>query len=167
MVYDCDAQLPAKHLLMNVAFTKRSQTEVLEQREYWIPWVLMQVQCHAYLAILNHPFIHLVAVRNGSKASHISGLFLQRTVDAALFHSGWVFRMLGICEGHRLDVYDPFVCQLVAAVATIPWLLQFAQDDKISQAATRNLAWCKTYLTRMSQVWVHLSEKASTRVFDP
>ncbi|KAF9877467.1 hypothetical protein CkaCkLH20_05167 [Colletotrichum karsti] len=175
MVHDRDAQLPARHLMMNVAFTKRSRAEVLERREYWVPWVLMQVLCHVYLALLNHPFIHLVAVRSccssrrggggGGGGYQTSGLFLQRTIDAALFHSGWVFWLLGICEEHRLDVYNPFLGQLVAAVATIPWLLQFVQDKKVSTKAARDLDWCKTYLTRVSKAWLHLSQKANKTCF--
>ncbi|KAF5008202.1 hypothetical protein FDECE_5535 [Fusarium decemcellulare] len=157
-IYECDSQLPAKHLLMNVAFSKRSQAEILEQREYWIPWVFMQVQCHAYLSILNHPFIHLVAVRNCSKGSQ-SGMFLQHRVDSALFHSGWVFWMLQLCEGHQLELYDPFIGHLVAAVATIPWLMQFVEDKKVSHKAAQDIAWCRAYLARVSDAWPHISRK--------
>ncbi|XEV01255.1 hypothetical protein FSHL1_006542 [Fusarium sambucinum] len=157
-VYECDSQLPTAHLLRNVAFSKRSSAEILQHREYWIPWVLMQVQCHAYLSILNHPFIHLVAVRNCSKGLQ-SGMFLQHTLDAARFHSGWVFHFLRLCDDHQLELHDPFIGQLVGAVATIPWLLQFVEDEKVSQKAARDVAWCITYLSRVSQTWPHLYQK--------
>ena len=85
-IYECDSQLPAKHLLMNVAFTKRTSLEVAQNREYWTPWVLMQVECHALLSLLNHLFIHLLAVRQCSDGSQ-SDMFLQRTMDMTLFHS--------------------------------------------------------------------------------
>ncbi|RSL83637.1 hypothetical protein BHE90_000974 [Fusarium euwallaceae] len=140
-IYECDSHLPAKHLLRNVDFSKRSPAEVLQAREYWIPWVLMQIQCHAYLSILNHPFIHLVAMRSCSKGLQ-SGMFLQHTVDAALFHSGWVFRFLRLCQEHQLELHDPFVGHLVAAVGTIPWLLQFVEDVQVSQKAAHDVAWC-------------------------
>lgn len=158
-VYECDSHLPAKHLLRNVAFSKRSTAEVLQQRDYWIPWVLLQVECHAYLSILNHPFIHLVAVRNCSKGPQ-SGLFLQHTVDSALFNSGWVFHFLRLCEDHQLEIFDPFVGHLLAAVATIPWLFQFVEDEKVSQKAIQDLGWCKGYISRVSTVWPHISQKA-------
>lgn len=157
-VYECDSQLPANHLLRNVAFSKRSPVEVLQQREYWVPWVLMQLECHAYLSILNHPFIHLVAVRNCSKGSQ-SGIFLQHTVDSALFHSGWVSRFLRLCDGHQLELCDPLIGHLVAAVATIPWLLQFVQDAEVSRKAAQDLDLCKSHLVRMSTVWPHISQK--------
>lgn len=157
-IYVCDSQLPASHLLRNVAFSKRSLEEVLGQREYWTPWVLMQVECHACLAILNHPFIHLVAVRSCS-AGPPSSMFLQRTVDAAMFHSRWVFHFLRLCDANRLELSDPLVGHLVAAVATIPWLLQFVEDVQISQEATQNLSWCRKYLDRVSIVWPHMLQK--------
>ncbi|KAF4973565.1 hypothetical protein FSARC_174 [Fusarium sarcochroum] len=142
-VYECDSQLPAAHLLRNVAFSKRSSAEVLRQREYWIPWVLMQVECHAYLSILNHPFIHLVA----------------HTIDGALFHSGWVFHFLRLCDEHQLELHDPFIGNLVAAVATIPWLLQFVEDSRVSQKAANDVTWCCIYLSRISETWPHLYQK--------
>ncbi|KAM5360534.1 hypothetical protein ACJA88_014805 [Fusarium oxysporum] len=157
-VYECDSQLPAGHLLRNVAFSKRSPTEVLQQREYWIPWVLMQVQCHAYLSILNHPFIHLVAVRNCSKGLQ-SGIFLQHTIDAARFHSNWVFHFLRLCDEHQLELRDPFIGHLVAAVATIPWLLQFVEDKQVSQKAAHDVTWCSMYLSRISQTWPYIYQK--------
>ncbi|KAK3185652.1 hypothetical protein K4F52_005517 [Lecanicillium sp. MT-2017a] len=141
-LYEYDSKLPSKHLLRNVAFSKRSPAEILEHRDYWTPWVLMEVECHACLSILNHPFIHLVASAKCSKSSQ-SGLFLQQTVDAALLNSGWFFRLLRSCEGHQLELWDPVLGHLVAAVATIPWMLQYVRDDSISQQAIKDLAWCK------------------------
>ena len=165
-VYECDSQLAAAHLLRNVAFSKRSSAEVLQQREYWIPWVLMQLECHAYLSILNHPFIHLVAVRNCSKGTQ-SGIFLQHTVDAALFHSGWVVRVLRLCDDHQLELCDPLSGHLIAAVATIPWLLQFVEDGEVSRKAAQYLDCCKSHLARMSTVWPHISQKAWYPSFFP
>ena len=157
-VYECDSQLPSKHLLRNVAFSKRSPEEVLEQREYWVPWVLMEAHCHACLSILNHPFIHLVASKQCAKGPQ-SGMFLQQTIDSALFNSGWFFRFLRICDGHQLDIWDPALGHLVAAVASIPWLMQFVRDERVSRQAVEDLAWSKAYLTRMATVWPHLSRK--------
>lgn len=157
-LYEYDSQLPSKHLLRNVAFSKRSPAEILEHRDYWTPWILMEVECHACLSILNHPFIHLVASRKCSKSSQ-SGLFLQQTVDAALLNSGWFFRLLRSCDGHQLELWDPVLGHLVAAVATIPWMLQYVRDESISQQAIKDLAWCKEYLQRLSTVWPHLSRK--------
>ena len=48
---------------------------------------------------------------------------------------------------------------LVAAVGTIPWLLQFVEDEKVSQQAAQDVVWCSTFLSRMAGTWPHISHK--------
>lgn len=158
-IFEHEAVMAHRHLLRNVRFTERSSAELHEQREYWVPWVLMQVASHAIPAILNHPFIHLVAMRDRPKGPQ-SRLFLQQTVDQALYHSAWVIRLLRSCEAQDFEVYDPLVGQLVAVLATIPWLFQRASDSKVAQKARDDISWCKGFLSRFSKSWPHISQKA-------
>ncbi|KAF7591893.1 hypothetical protein BBP40_000940 [Aspergillus hancockii] len=157
-LYEYDTQLAQKHLLRNVCFTKRSTAELLQQQEYWRPWITMQVFSHAIPAILNHPFIHLVAMR-GNCGVPQSRLFLQQTVDMALFHSGWVFRLIQTCEDLQFEISDPLIAHAVAATATIPWLFQFARDHKVSKKAYEDLGRCERFLSRISNLWPHISRK--------
>lgn len=159
-LYEYDSKTPHIHLLRSVHFTKRQSPDLIERREYWIPWVLQQVTSHATTAILNHPFVHLVAMRD-----HLHGLpprqFLQQTVDLALYHSAWVFKFLRFCEEQNFEISDPLVGHLVAVVGTIPWLFQRAIDPKIAQKAKDDLAWCKRFLESLSAMWPHISHKVS------
>ncbi|KAF4341228.1 hypothetical protein FBEOM_4826 [Fusarium beomiforme] len=157
-LYKHDTRLPHSHLLRKVHFTKRLAVELQEQREYWIPWLLMQVVSHAITAILHHPFIHLVAMRDKSSGLQARS-FLQQTVDQALYHSSWVFKLLRFCEENRFEIFDPLVGQLVAVVATIPWLFQLAIDTKVAEKAKDDLDWCKGFLERLSATWPHISQK--------
>lgn len=157
-LFEHESKLSHKHLLRNVHFTKRQAAEISTQREYWVPWVLMQVISHAAPAILNHPFIHLVAMR-GKPKSPQSRLFLQQTVDLALYHSAWVFRFLRYCEKQQFEVCDPLIGQMVAVVATVPWLFQHASDPEVSQRAKDDLNWCKSFLGMLSTLWPHISQK--------
>ncbi|KAG4283290.1 hypothetical protein FPRO04_13275 [Fusarium proliferatum] len=157
-LYKHETKLPHSHLLRNVHFTKRMATELQDQREYWIPWLLMQVVTHAITAILHHPFIHLVAMRDRSSGLQARS-FLQQTVDQALFNSAWVFKLLRLCEELRFEVCDPLVGQLVAVVATIPWLFQRAIDPKVAEKAKGDLEWCKGFLERLSSTWPHIMQK--------
>ncbi|SPJ74242.1 uncharacterized protein FTOL_03972 [Fusarium torulosum] len=157
-LYEYDSNTPHSHLLRNVHFTKRSSAEITETREYWIPWVLQQVTSHAITAILNHPFIHLVAMRDRSRGLQ-SRQFLQQTVDLALYHSAWVFKFLKFCDEQKFKIYDPLVGHLVAVVATIPWLFQRATDHKVAQKAKTDLDWCKDFLERLSVTWPHITQK--------
>ncbi|WKT53165.1 Zn(2)-C6 fungal-type DNA-binding domain [Fusarium oxysporum f. sp. vasinfectum] len=157
-LYKHETKLPHSHLLRNVHFTKRMAVELQDQREYWIPWLLMQVVTHAITAILHHPFVHLVAMRDRSSRLQARS-FLQQTVDQALFNSAWVFKLLRLCEELRFEICDPLVGQLVAVVATIPWLFQRAIDPKVAEKAKGDLEWCKGFLERLSSTWPHIAQK--------
>ncbi|CAG9990857.1 unnamed protein product [Clonostachys byssicola] len=156
--YEFERQLPHMHLLRNVSFTTRTASEIFEQREYWTSWVLMQILFHAVPATINHPFIHLVAVRRSTKGPQ-SHAFLQQTVDLAIFHSAWVFRILQCSEGFGLEITSPLVGHLVAILAIVPCLFRFAVDEKVSNRAVKDLKWCQDYLARASLIWPHMSQK--------
>lgn len=157
-LHEFEAQLPEQHLVRGVFRTRRSSIEVHQQKEYWLPWFTMQVISHSSAAIVNHPFIHLAAVRERQGISQ-SRLFLQQTVDQALYHSGWVFRLLGICEDLELQIVNPLIGQLVAANATIQWIFQYAHDEKVSKSASAHLAVCARLLERIANVWPSIAEK--------
>ncbi|KAB8208572.1 hypothetical protein BDV34DRAFT_189838 [Aspergillus parasiticus] len=157
-LYECDSELPQRHLLRNACFSKRSIAEIMQQQEYWSPWLAMQMLSHASPAILNHPFIHMVAMR-GSRGVPQSRLFLQQTVDLALFHSGWVFQFIQFCENLQYEINDPLIGHAVAATATIPWIFQFARDPKVSKKAYDDLGRCERFLSRISSTWPHISRK--------
>ncbi|KAF4455752.1 hypothetical protein F53441_1951 [Fusarium austroafricanum] len=158
-IYEYETRLPHTHLLRKANFSKRPAAEIFDQREYWIPWILTQVLSHAIPAILHHPFIHLVAMRDSSNGLQARS-FLQQTVDQALYHSAWVFKLLSICEELHFEICDPLVGQLVAVVATIPWLFQRAIDPKVAEKAKKDLEWCKGFLERLSETWPHIAQKA-------
>lgn len=138
--------------------------EILEQQEYWRPWLIMQVVSHAVPAILNHPFLHLVAIR-GKLSAPSSRLFLQQTVDLTLYHSGWVSRLVSICEDLLFEIYDPLIGHLIAATATIPWFFQFAGDHKVSKKAEEDFRKCEGLLSRMSLTWPHIRRKVRDHQF--
>ncbi|GKZ57639.1 hypothetical protein AnigIFM49718_002963 [Aspergillus niger] len=156
-----ETQLPESHLLRNVAFTKRSRAEISAHQEYWTSWISMQIFCHALVAIQNHPFIHLVILR-GNRGVSQSRLFLQQTVDHALFHSEWVFRLVQAWENFDLPLHDPLIAHLVAATASISWIFQFARDRGIGEKARGHLVVAERLLSRMSTVWPHVSHRLKT-----
>lgn len=157
-LHEFESKFPRKHLMSNVSLSTRSPTEIGETREYWLPWTTMQIASHAIPALLNHPFIHIVAM-HPSQGGAPSRLFLQQTVDQAIFHAGWVCRLIHTMECLKVEHQDPFIGQMVAATATIPLFFQFAQDRKVAQRAVEDLAKCERYLTRLSTEWPHIAQK--------
>ncbi|KAF2996772.1 hypothetical protein E8E14_004340 [Neopestalotiopsis sp. 37M] len=156
-VYETESRMSDLHLLRAVHFHKRPPAEIREQQEYWHPWIVMQLIFHAAPALINHPFVHLSATRRARLPQ--SRHFLQQTVDNALFHSGWVFRLIETCEDLLFDLHDPLIGHVVAATATIAWLFQFAADATVSARATKGFMQCGKLLRRLALLWPHIARK--------
>ncbi|KAJ8114543.1 hypothetical protein OPT61_g3601 [Boeremia exigua] len=154
-LFEYEAQLSSRHLMKNVVIQQQSLAELTDRQAYWRPWLMMQVISHAAPAILNHPFLQLVVIR--AKLNRPSSrLFLQQTVDLALFHSGWVSRLISICDDMFFEIHNPLIGNVVAATATVPWFFQFVEDDATSSKARADLQRCKGLLVRLSSTWPHL-----------
>ncbi|KAF5012340.1 hypothetical protein FDECE_1567 [Fusarium decemcellulare] len=157
-LYELENKTSPRHLIRNAPFPDQPPSELNECREYWAPWVLMQITMHATQATLNHPFVQLVALRRAGRKFQPRS-FLQKTVDQALFHSEWVSRLVRMCEDRTFEVNDPLIGQGVAACASILWIFQFARDRKVSQKAKENLATCEKFLSRLSRKWPLMAHK--------
>jgi hypothetical protein len=168
-MHEPEMQVATKHLFRNVSPQKRSAAELLEHQEYWAPWALMQVTSHAVPAILNHPFIQLVATRpRDSNRTTIPAFFIQQTVDLALFHAGWVAQLLRVFDNFPFEITNPVIGHLVAATATVFWLFQFVRDTTVSSKAKEDLEQCERFLERLSSKWPHIAQKVlSSRVRPP
>ncbi|KAI8400703.1 hypothetical protein FOFC_19551 [Fusarium oxysporum] len=157
-LFEYEAQFNQRHLMRSLFPFKRTSDEIQAYREYWNPWLTTHLVLHASLALLNHPFIHLVALRRNKGMSQ-SRLFLQQVVDQALFHSGWVFWLVGIFEDLNIEISNPLIGLAVAATSTIPWLYQFVKNAKVASKASQNLAKGQRLLQRLSKTWPCMSHK--------
>lgn len=157
-LYEYETTWSPKHNLRNACLSNRTISEFSTHQEYWTLWAFLQVGFHAVSAMLNHPFIHLVATNDSSRAPKPRH-FLQKTIDLALFHSGWVARVLRIFDSFPFEINDPLVGHFVAATATILWFFQFVRDRKISSKAREDREKCEQFLERMSAHWPHIAQK--------
>ncbi|WAO86322.1 Zn(2)-C6 fungal-type domain-containing protein [Fusarium falciforme] len=155
-----EALIDSKYFLCKAFLPNRTIAEVSRHREYWDPFMASQIIWHSIHAILNHPFIHLFLLRSPKEVPP-SCLFLQQKVDMALFHTGWLFRVLQSFMD-LMDVVDPMVTEFVAAAATVPWLFQFSNDAKIAQRARDDLQKCDTFLSHAAVTWPHFAQKLGT-----
>ncbi|EXA29326.1 hypothetical protein FOVG_19172 [Fusarium oxysporum f. sp. pisi HDV247] len=150
-----ESQYNRKHLLNNVGLATRTALEVSQQRDYWNPWMTTQIVWHAAQAILNHPFLHLVVLRSQDEIPQ-SCLFLQQKVEMALYHAGWLFRIIRMSTG-IMSIFDPMIGVAVAATATVQWLFQFSVDTRVARRAQDDLCWCDEFLSHMALTWPHFS----------
>ncbi|UPK99703.1 hypothetical protein LCI18_010638 [Fusarium solani-melongenae] len=155
-----EAQLNAQYFLCNASLPDRTTVEVSQHREYWNPWITSQLLWHACHVLLNHPFIHTFLLRS-PEGIPPSCLFLQQRADLAIYHTGWLFRILEECR-NLTDVVDPIIADAIAAASTALWLFQFSRDAKVSRRAQENLAKCDAFLNHVAQTWPHISQKLNT-----
>jgi hypothetical protein len=160
-LYELENHTSHRHLIRNAPFPDQPPSNLNEHREYWAPWVLMQITMHASQAALNHPFVQLVALRRAGRKFQPRS-FLQKTVDQALFHSEWVSRLVQMCEDRSFEVNDPLIGQAVAACVSILWIFQFARDRKVSDKAKENIGTCEAFLSRLSHNWPHIAKKVGS-----
>jgi len=158
-MFETEAKLHPRHLMRHNLFLQRTSEDLRQHCIYWKPWLLMQISSHSLPAILNHPFVHTVALRRRRYTRAQSRHFLQQTVDQALFHSGWVFRLTDTWIDLGLGCDDPLVGFFVASVATIPLLFQYAPDQNISKLAKEDLTRSKRFLSIMGPKWPHIAKK--------
>ncbi|KAK5047020.1 hypothetical protein LTR84_006962 [Exophiala bonariae] len=159
-MHECETQVSSSHLFRHVQPLKRSRTELLEHQEYWISWALMQIASHTIPAILNHPFIHLIA-RSSHEGNHTirPSFYLQQTVDLALFHAGWVAQLLLIFERFPFEITNPVVGHMITATATVFWIFQFSRDIAVSTKAKDDLGKCERFLGKLAAKWPHIDQK--------
>ncbi|KAF5664352.1 hypothetical protein FHETE_7109 [Fusarium heterosporum] len=139
-LFEYEAQFHQRHLMRNLFPFKRMPDEIRAYRQYWNPWLTTHLVLHASLALLNHPFVHLVALRHNKGAR-------------------WVFWLIGIFEDLSVDISNPLIGLAVAATSTIPWLYQFVRNLKVARKASQNLAKGQRCLERLSKVWPCISSK--------
>lgn len=162
LLFETEAKLHPRHLLRNTGpLTKWTTADLEHQRDYWVPWFLMHITSHAIPALLNHPLTHILSLRGGSGGGgrYQSRHFMQQIVDQALFHSGWVSRLVAMLRDSGLRSFDPFVWRLIMAVGTISWLFQFSGDEKVSTRAAEDLNIAKAFLTDFAEHWPHIGRK--------
>lgn len=156
--YEFEVRVSSLHMLRHASFPDRLMDEIDAKREYWMPWLTMEILHHASKAALHNPFVQLFALR-GSNAKTQPGSYLQKAIDQALFNYEWVARIIQMIQGASFELYDPLIGSAVAATATIPWIFQFARDEAVAVKADQNLELFETFLDGLSLRWPHLGIK--------
>ncbi|KAJ3458906.1 hypothetical protein MRS44_013015 [Fusarium solani] len=130
------------------------RTRLGEVETPWLPgstFSRLNVLLYEYEAQLHHK--HLLRNLFPSKRSS------DEVIDQALLHTGWVVWLVDMFKDASFEIYNPLLGSIVAAIATIPWLYQFAKDNKVSRKAVEDLDKCEMFLQRLSFTWPHISRK--------
>lgn len=153
--------MPLRFRLHANRFSDHSPADLQRHRDYWSPWLFYQIVWHAIPAILNHPFLLSIRLRNFRRTMPQS--FLRNSFEQLTFHSGWIVHFLELVESKNFEVSDSTLGHCVAIVATIYLQHSFAEDQVFSKKAQTGFEKCLRFLRAMGHRWPHIDRQASSK----
>ena len=149
--------MPLRFRLHASRFSDHSPAELQTNRNYWGPWLFFQIVWHAIPALLNHPFLLSMRLRNFRRTMPQS--FLRNSFEQLTFHSGWIVHFLELVESKNFEVSDPTLGHCVAIVATIYLQHSFAEDQDFGKKAQTGFEKCLRFLRAMAYRWPHIDRQ--------
>lgn len=156
---DFETRMPYIHRFRPAKFSKRSLSELNENRDYWGPWFFMQTVYHTNLCLLNHPLLLSLRLRNFK--SMIPEIFLQHTSDMISSHASWILHLIEMVDRKGFKVTDPFLGYCVAIVATIYLQESFVDDPETREQKKENFYKCLDFVKGLGEQWPHVSRIVS------
>lgn len=155
--------MPYIHRFRPAKFSQRSLEELNANRDYWGPWLFLQIVYHTAILLLNHPLLLSLRLRNFK--AQLPEIFLQHTADMVSSHAVWVIRLIEMVDGKGFKVTDPFLAYCVAIVATIYLQESFVEDPETRQQKKEDFHKCLTFVRGMGEEWPHVSRIVSLLPF--
>ena len=152
--------MPLRFRLHASRFPDHSAADLQTHRDYWGPWFFYQIAWHAVPAILNHPFLLSMRLRNFRRTMPQS--FLRNSFEQLTFHSGWIVHFLELVESKDFEVSDPILGHCVAIVATVYLQHSFAEDQVFSKKAQTGFDKCLRFLRAMAHRWPNIDRQVSS-----
>lgn len=150
MLLDMECAFPISYRYDTAKFLDRSPEELETNRDFWLPWMKIQISYHTLHSVLNHPFLYSSRV---SKPKPGPNAFWKTSTDLALLHSTWIARLLRMAMDKGLELADPFFAHAAAVAVTLHLYWSRAADPKICTPAKENLQLCRTFISRMGLHW--------------
>ena len=151
---ESETRMPIVHRFKPAKFSKKSTEDLNANRDYWGPWIYLQILYHTNLCLLNHPLLLSLRLRN-FKSPIIPEMFLQSTADLISSHTSWISHLIGMLEAKSFRVTDPFLGHCVAITATIYLQESFVEDATIREEKMENFAKCLKFVRGFKE-WPHV-----------
>jgi hypothetical protein len=156
---ESETRMPNVHRFKPAQFSKKSTDDLYANRDYWGPWIYLQILYHTNLCLLNHPLLLSLRLRN-FKSPNIPEMFLQSTADLISSHTSWITHLIGMLEAKSFKVTDPFLGHCVAITATIYLQESFVEDATIRDEKMANFAKCLKFIRGFKE-WPHVGRLVS------
>lgn len=155
---ELESQMPHKHRFKPSGFTEHDISVLSTNRQYWAPWLYLQLVYHAIVCTLNHPLLLSLHLRR-FRVKQIPELFLQHIQDMLSTHTDWVVHLLEIAAEKQFTFSDPFLAQFVAIVGTIFLQQSFTTDADTGAARRTKYERCLRFVQNLGGYWLCALEK--------
>ena len=150
-LFDMEGAFPVSFRYDASRFMERPLDELLRHRDFWLPWMKIQVTYHTIHAVLNHPFLYSPRVSQARPGGPNS--FWKTSTDLALLHSTWIARILGMAHKKGLPLADPFFVYAASVAITLHVYWSRASDPSIRTAAEKYIDVCRAFIADLAVHW--------------
>lgn len=147
---DMECAFPTSYRYDCANFMERAPEALHKYRDFWLPWMKIQITYHTIHSVLNHPFLYSPRV---SKPKPGPNAFWKTSTDLALLHSTWIARLIGMAVKKGLPLSDPFFSYAAAVAVTLHLYWSRTADAKIRTPAERNLEICRSFINELGTRW--------------
>jgi hypothetical protein len=146
-----DCRVPLKYRFAANKFAEQDQNLLERRRDYWCPWLFIQIVYAVIPCLLNHPF--LLSMRLKSFRHTIPQSFIHHSFEYINRHAGWIMYFVNLLEKKSFHIPDPSLAHCIAVVATIHLQHSFVKDHALRDKAQKGFEKCIGFLRRMGRTW--------------
>ncbi|OAQ60369.1 Zn(II)2Cys6 transcription factor [Pochonia chlamydosporia 170] len=154
-----DCRVPLKYRFAANKFAEQDQDSLEQRRDYWGPWLFIQIVYAVIPCILNHPFLLSMRLKNFRYT--IPQSFIHHSFEYINRHAGWIMYFINLLEKKSFYISDPSLAHCIAIVATIHLQHSFVKDKALRDKAQQGFEKCMGFLRRMGGTWPCVSIMAN------
>ncbi|EGX91795.1 hypothetical protein CCM_05952 [Cordyceps militaris CM01] len=154
-----DCRVPLRYRFAANKFAEHDSNDLERNRDYWGPWLYIQIIYAVIPCIVNHPFLLSMRLKNFRQTLPQS--FIHHSFEYINRHAGWIMYFVDMLEKKAFQMADPAMAHCIAVVATIHLQHSFVKDRPLRDKAQQGFEKCIRFLRRMGGTWPYISTMAN------
>ncbi|KAJ6789827.1 hypothetical protein PWT90_04518 [Aphanocladium album] len=154
-----DCRVPLRYRFAANKFAEQDAEDLERKRDYWGPWLYIQIIYAVIPCIVNHPFLLSMRLKNFRHTLPQS--FIHHSFEYINRHAGWIMYFINMLEKKSFQIADPALAHCIAVVATIHLQHSFVKDRQLRDKAQEGFEKCISFLRRMGGTWPYISTMAN------
>ncbi|KNG89054.1 hypothetical protein ANOM_002928 [Aspergillus nomiae NRRL 13137] len=149
-----DSLVPLKYRYHAENLQNHSLQELNQRRDFWGPWLFVQIMFETIPCLLNHPF--LLSMRLRSFRHTMPHSFIRQSFENITLHASWILHLIDLVEHKGFEICDPILAHCVVIVATIHLQHSFVDDQGLRDTARNGYNKCVRFLQPLGERWPHV-----------